>query len=154
MGLTPGSGRSPGGHSNLLQYFSLENPMDREAWWATQSIGSQRVRLNWAHSLGSMSFLGSLLCIQEVGMLLNFYLLFSCSSAFCHEGWGWVWQQVSAKNITELREIILPPLHYQKMKERLLTDIRGTLNIINQVDFIFLLKQLLKTAVILLFAAF
>ena len=21
----------------------LENPMDREAWWATQSIGSQRV---------------------------------------------------------------------------------------------------------------
>ena len=40
------------------------------------------------------------------------------------------------------------------MKERLLTDVRGTLNIINQVDFIILLKQLLKTAVILLFAAF
>ena len=28
-----GSERSPGGgHSNPLQYFSLENPMDREAW--------------------------------------------------------------------------------------------------------------------------
>ena len=24
-----------GGHSNPLQYSCLENPMDREAWWAT-----------------------------------------------------------------------------------------------------------------------
>ena len=32
----PVSGRSPGGgHSNLLQYSCLENPMDRGAWWAT-----------------------------------------------------------------------------------------------------------------------
>ena len=32
----PESGRSPGeGNGNPLQYFSLENPMDREAWWAT-----------------------------------------------------------------------------------------------------------------------
>ena len=32
----PGSGRSPGeGNGNLLQYFCLENPMDRGAWWAT-----------------------------------------------------------------------------------------------------------------------
>ena len=31
-----GWGRSPGGgHGNPLQYFCLENPMDREAWWAT-----------------------------------------------------------------------------------------------------------------------
>ena len=30
------SGRSPGGgHGNLLQYFCLENPTDRGAWWAT-----------------------------------------------------------------------------------------------------------------------
>ena len=35
MGLIPGSGRFPGGgHGNPLQYSSLENPMDREAWWA------------------------------------------------------------------------------------------------------------------------
>ena len=35
MGLTPGLGRSPeGGHVNTLQYSCLENPMDREAWWA------------------------------------------------------------------------------------------------------------------------
>ena len=36
LGVTPGSGRSPGGgHGNPLQYSYLENPMDREAWWAT-----------------------------------------------------------------------------------------------------------------------
>ena len=35
MGSIPGSGRSPGeGHGNPLQYFLLENPIDRGAWWA------------------------------------------------------------------------------------------------------------------------
>ena len=32
----PGWGRTPGGgHGNPFQYSCLENPMDREAWWAT-----------------------------------------------------------------------------------------------------------------------
>ena len=36
MGLIPGPGRSLGiGNSNPLQYFCLENSMDRGAWWAT-----------------------------------------------------------------------------------------------------------------------
>ena len=30
----PGSGRSPGGHGNPLQYSSLDNPMDRGVWSA------------------------------------------------------------------------------------------------------------------------
>ena len=35
-GLIPGLGRFPGeGNGNLLQYFVLENPMDRGAWRAT-----------------------------------------------------------------------------------------------------------------------
>ena len=35
MSLIPGLGRSPGGgNGNLFQYYCLENPMDREAWWA------------------------------------------------------------------------------------------------------------------------
>ena len=35
-GLTPGSGRSPGGgNGNALQYSCLGNPMDRGAWRAT-----------------------------------------------------------------------------------------------------------------------
>ena len=37
----PGSGRSPGGgHSNVLQYPCLENPMNRGSW-VLQSMGSQ-----------------------------------------------------------------------------------------------------------------
>ena len=33
VGSIPGSGRSPGGgNGNPLQYFCLENPMDRGAW--------------------------------------------------------------------------------------------------------------------------
>ena len=35
VGLILGLGRSPGGGSgNPVQYFCLENPMDRGAWWA------------------------------------------------------------------------------------------------------------------------
>ena len=41
LGLTPGSGRSPGGrNSNPLQCSCLENPMDRGAW-------PQKVRHHW-----------------------------------------------------------------------------------------------------------
>ena len=37
-GLSPGSGRSPGkGNGYLLQCFSLENSIDRGAWWAIVS---------------------------------------------------------------------------------------------------------------------
>ena len=35
LGSIPGSGRSPGeGNGNPVQYFCLENPMDRGAWEA------------------------------------------------------------------------------------------------------------------------
>ena len=41
-GSIPGSGRSHGvGNGNPLQHSCLENPIDREAWWAT-FIGSQK----------------------------------------------------------------------------------------------------------------
>ena len=36
VGSVPGWGRSPGGgHSNPVQYSSLESPMDRGAWQVT-----------------------------------------------------------------------------------------------------------------------
>ena len=36
MGLMPGLGSSPGGgNGNALQYYCLDNSMDREAWQAT-----------------------------------------------------------------------------------------------------------------------
>ena len=44
-GSIPGLGRSPGeGNGYPLQYSCLENPMDREAWRATQSMGSAKSR--------------------------------------------------------------------------------------------------------------
>ena len=43
LGSIPGLGRSPGeGNGNQLQYYCLENPMDRGGWWL-QSMGVQRV---------------------------------------------------------------------------------------------------------------
>ena len=47
-GLIPGSGRSPGeGNGNPLQYYCLENPMDRGAWWATaHGVAKSRTRLS------------------------------------------------------------------------------------------------------------
>ena len=47
VGLIPGLGSSPGGgHGNLLQYSSLENPMDRGAWQATvHGVAKTRTRL-------------------------------------------------------------------------------------------------------------
>ena len=43
-GSMPGPGRpAGGGHGNPLQYSCLENPMDREAWWATV----HRVTKSW-----------------------------------------------------------------------------------------------------------
>ena len=38
VGLTPGSGRSPGeGNGNLLQYSCLEKSMDRGTWQVAKS---------------------------------------------------------------------------------------------------------------------
>ena len=46
-GLIPGSGRSPGeGNGNPLQSCCLENPIDREAWWATvHRVAKSKIRL-------------------------------------------------------------------------------------------------------------
>ena len=42
----PGLGRSPGeGNGNPLQCSCLGNPMDREAWRATQSMGLQKSQM-------------------------------------------------------------------------------------------------------------
>ena len=50
-GSIPGSGRSPEeGNGNSFQYFSLENSMDREAWWATQSMGVMKASDSTEHT--------------------------------------------------------------------------------------------------------
>ena len=52
QGLIPGSGRCPGeGNSNPLQYFCLENPMDREAWMAAvHGVAKSQIRLSDKHT--------------------------------------------------------------------------------------------------------
>ena len=66
LGLIPGLGRSPGeGNGNLLQYYCLENPMDRAAWQATV-YGVARVR----HDLENKS-------PPPLGKPLSFPLLYS-----------------------------------------------------------------------------
>ena len=50
-GFDPSVGKIPGeGDGNLLQYSCLVNSMDRGAWHATQSVGSQRVGKKEAHT--------------------------------------------------------------------------------------------------------
>ena len=48
LGSIPGSGRSAGeGNGNPLQYYCLENPMDRGAWWVTvHGVAKSRTRLS------------------------------------------------------------------------------------------------------------
>ena len=50
-GLIPESGRSPEeGNDNSLQYFCLENSMDRGAWWATVHGVAELVTTDHAHT--------------------------------------------------------------------------------------------------------
>ena len=60
--LIPGTGRSPGeGNGNPLQYFCLENPMDRRAWRDMV----HRVAKSWAQ-LKRRHSMHACICISEV----------------------------------------------------------------------------------------
>ena len=49
--MIPGlEGSLGGGNGNPLQYLCLGNLTDRGAWWAIQSMGSQRVGHFWMHT--------------------------------------------------------------------------------------------------------
>ena len=91
-GSIPGSGRSPGGgHGNPLQYSSLENSTDREAWqaivhWAAKSwtrlkrLSTAQHTYIYTHTdLSSTCFLGSM-----VSFLLSSLFVF-----FGHTGQLW-----------------------------------------------------------------
>ena len=54
VGSIPGLGRSSGGgNGNPLQYSCLENPMDRDAWWAiVHGVTKSQTRLSThAHTI-------------------------------------------------------------------------------------------------------
>ena len=48
QGSIPGSGRCPrGGHGNPFQYSCLENPTDREVWWAAvHGVAKRKMQLS------------------------------------------------------------------------------------------------------------
>ena len=62
LGSIPGSGRSPGkGNGNLLQYYCLENSMDRGVWKATvHGIAKSRTRLS---DFTSVMYLGAVIVV-------------------------------------------------------------------------------------------
>ena len=63
MGSILGLGKSLGEENgNLVQYFSLENSMDREAWWATGVAES---------SIAEHTCMHSCLCVICVELLLK-----------------------------------------------------------------------------------
>ena len=86
-GLIPGSRRSPGeGNGNPLQYSCLENPMDRQAWWATDH-GVTRVRHDlvtkpppWQEIL----YFSSPLLISHCLSLLSYLHFFLMKISFHH----------------------------------------------------------------------
>ena len=74
-----GSGRYPGeGNGNPLQYYCLENPMDK-GW--LQSMGSQRARHDWATSLSlSLSEASTIICICTWGQGSNISEILLCNT--------------------------------------------------------------------------
>ena len=59
LGSIPGSGRSPGeGNGNPLQYYCLENPMDRGPWRALGCrVAKSRTRLS-THTHNTLPWTG------------------------------------------------------------------------------------------------
>ena len=66
LGSSPGLGKSPGeGNGNPLQYYCLENPMDRGAWWATVH-GVEKSRTWLSDFTFTFCHKGGVICISEV----------------------------------------------------------------------------------------
>ena len=70
VGSIPGSGRSPGGgHDNPLQYFRLENPVDRGAWRAAVHGVAESGMSEHVHMHVTLDFSGS---VDERGRSVYF----------------------------------------------------------------------------------
>ena len=101
MGSILGSGRSPGGgHGNPLQYSYLEDPTDREAWWATvHRVTKSRTQLkqlsieqdSTAHPFMDRSYYMSSLRDIKFHKFCAFYLFGPCFSLWWELSWGRIW---------------------------------------------------------------
>ena len=75
LGSNSGSGRSPGeGNGNPLQYSCLENPMDREAWWATVHVvaKSRTLQSDFTFTFFQYVFLNQFL----INIYVDIYLIY------------------------------------------------------------------------------
>ena len=90
LGLIPGLRGSPGGgNGNPLQHSYLGNPMDRGAW-GLQSMGSPRVRYDWATSTLNTGF----------GNMVN---------SMCEQNIeGRLWVVLEMQPLTRFKELYLP----------------------------------------------
>ena len=76
-GSISGSGRSPGeGNGYLLKYSCLENPIDRGAWWATQSMGSREADTTERLTLSLLSMCIKRLINEQYALFFLFCLSF------------------------------------------------------------------------------
>ena len=84
-GSIPGLGRSSGeGNGNPLQYFCLENPMDRGAWQATvHGVAKSQTRLSDFISLQQLSANFIPVCIQ-FACLVSPPKLYHCPFQVCN----------------------------------------------------------------------
>ena len=73
MDYIAGSERSPGGgHGNTLQYFCLENPMDREAWRAiVHRVLNSQTWLKWLSTHTCMTVSSSVIVTFVLPLLWN-----------------------------------------------------------------------------------
>jgi len=68
LGSIPRSERSPGeGNGYLLQHSFLENSIDRGAWWAIESMESQRVGHDWCLTLSLSGWRSRFIYIFKAG---------------------------------------------------------------------------------------
>ena len=96
-------GRSPGeGNSNPLQYFCLENPMDRRAW-QLQSMGSQRVQQDWGLSKVNFSSNCQRLHRQSTSLRVFKFGIFFSYSLWDRGIWTNTVQYPERRNASNLR---------------------------------------------------
>ena len=93
LGSVPGLGRSPGERNgNPLQYSCLENPMDREAWWAiVHGVTKSQIRLSNQHKSIFLNYL-FILAVLVLRSCTGFSLVVTssgysrCSAGASHYG--------------------------------------------------------------------
>ena len=117
-GSIPGLGRSPrGGHGNPLQYSCLENPMDREAWWAT--VPGVAKSWTWLKRLSTAQHIQSktLILLLKSATRLVFLISENASSlpiAQAIKFWDnlWLFFCVPTPNSSQQQIILVQPLEY------------------------------------------